>query len=189
MSDKQEQPDFNDRFADESMREFVRLYSAHTQHFYGYILCLVPNWSDAEDLLQDTASIMWSKFDQFIPGTDFGRWGCRIARLVVANHYRKQKVRQRQMIINSELLEAISQAAESDSFFREDYRIDALQKCLTKLGERDQKLVRWRYETGISIRTMAEQIDRSIDTVYKALGRIHSQLLGCIENRLAQEES
>ncbi len=188
MNENPSKPDFNANFANESMREFVRLYSAHTQHIYGYILCLVPNWSDAEDILQDTASIMWSKFDQFVPGTDFSRWGCRIARLVVANHYRKQKVR-RQTVINSELLEAISQAAQNDQFFGKDYRVDALQQCLGKLRDRDQKLIRWRYEAGTSVRAMAERIDRSIDTIYKALGRIHSQLLGCIEDRLAREES
>jgi RNA polymerase sigma-70 factor (ECF subfamily) len=188
MTDKPTQGDISDRKNDDSIRDFVRLYSSNSRRLYGYILCFVPNWSDAEDLLQDTASIMWTKFSEFTPGTDFIRWACRIARFVVANHYRKKKTRQRQLHLNTELWESIAQAAESSELLYRDDRIEALQRCLAKLREKDQKLIRWRYEAGSSIRNIAKAIGRSIDAVYKSLSRIHYQLLCCIEQKLRMEE-
>ncbi len=188
MTDEPQQGDITDRRGDDSVRDFVRLYSSNARRIYGYILCFVPNWSDAEDLLQDTASIMWTKFAEFTPGTDFTRWACRIARFTIANHYRKRKNQLSEIHLNTELMESIVQAAESiDLLYREDW-IDALQQCLVKLRERDQKLIRWRYEAGSSIRNIAKVIGRSIDAVYKSLSRIHYQLLCCIEQKLRMED-
>jgi RNA polymerase sigma-70 factor (ECF subfamily) len=171
------------------MREFVRLYSASSRRIYGYILCLVPNWSEAEDVLQDTASILWTKFPEFTPGTDFTRWACRIARFVVANHFRKANIRQRVLHLNPELLEAISQVAESSGLLYREHRIDALQRCLAKLQDRDRRLITSRYEAGSSIRDIAQAIGHSIDAVYKSLSRIHYQLLCCIERQLRMEDA
>jgi len=177
-----------DESKDFRMHEFVQLYSSHTRRLYAYILCLVPNWSDAEDILQDTASIMWSKFAEFTPGTDFLAWACRIARLVVANYYRKRKVRKREFYLNDALLESIARVARSSRIMYQDHRIDALQHCLGKLRDKDQTLIRWRYESGSSIQRIAEAIGRSIDAVYKSLSRIHYQLMVCIEHTLRTED-
>ena len=173
---------------DDSMREFVRLYSSSARRVYGYILCFVPNWSEAEDLLQDTASILWSKFAEFTPGTDFTRWAYRIARLVVANHYRKAALRNKTLHLPPELLESIAQVAESSDLLYQEDRIDALQRCLGKLKERDRRLIHTRYEAGASIRSIAGAIGRSIDAVYKSLSRIHYQLLQCIEQQIKAED-
>ncbi len=156
MNDEPKQSDSTGRINNDSVHDFVRLYSSNARRLYGYILCLVPNWSDAEDLLQDTASIMWSKFAEFTPGTDFTRWACRIARLVVADYYRKKKIRHRELRLNSELMESIAQVAQSSDLLCGDDWIDALQQCLAKLRERDHRLIRWRYEADSSIRNIAE---------------------------------
>ena len=165
-----------------------QLYKLYSKAMYNVCYRMMNNQAEAEDLLQDTASIMWTKFSEFTPGTDFTRWSCRIARFVIANHYRKKKNRHRQLHLNTELWESIAQAAESSDLLYRDDRIEALQQCLTRLRERDQKLIRWRYEAGSSIRNIAEAIGRSIDAVYKSLSRIHYQLLCCIEQKLRMEE-
>ena len=189
MTDDPGQMKNDRRTNDDSMHEFVRLYSSSSRRVYGYILCFVPNWSEAEDLLQDTASILWSKFGEFTPGTDFTAWACRIARLVVANHYRKMNVRQRAQYLNPDLLESIALVAESNDWLYREDRIDALQRCLARLQERDRRLIRSRYEEGSSIRAIAESIGRSVDAVYKSLSKIHYQLLCCIQQRLKTEDA
>ncbi|HRS72819.1 MAG TPA: hypothetical protein P5175_13345, partial [Anaerohalosphaeraceae bacterium] len=45
--------------------EFVSLLTAQQTRIYAYILSLVPNFSDADDILQDTTKIMWERFDDF----------------------------------------------------------------------------------------------------------------------------
>ena len=59
--------------------EFVRLYTANSRRVYAYILTLLPNRTDAEDVFQDVGTLLWEKFGEFTPGSQFGAWACRIA--------------------------------------------------------------------------------------------------------------
>jgi RNA polymerase sigma factor (sigma-70 family) len=59
--------------------EFVRLYALNSRRIYAYLLTLLPNWADAEDVFQDVSAVLWEKFSEFTPGTDFGAWAFRIA--------------------------------------------------------------------------------------------------------------
>ena len=54
--------------------------------------------------------------------------------------------------------------------------------------QQDQELVRLRYEMGATVDSVAAAVERSADAVYKALNRIHYQLLHCIRRKLAQQE-
>ena len=51
--------------------DFGRLFVQYQPRIYGYIRSLVADRSDAEDMLQETASVLWQKFDEFTPGTNF----------------------------------------------------------------------------------------------------------------------
>lgn len=166
-------------------QRFMRLFVANQNRVYGLILSLVPNWADADDIMQETSSVMWSKFDEFEPGTDFTAWALRIARYQVMAHLKtKRKQRAR---LSTETLEAIADRM-SDAAMELDDRTAALNECIAKLNDRDQKIMRMRYEQGGSTRTVAERIDRSVDAVYKALNRIHHSLLICIRRTMAKME-
>lgn len=165
---------------------FLRLYQANERRIYGFILALVPDWSEAEDLLQETTAVMWSKFDQFTVGTDFAAWAMCIARYQIMN-YRKKKRNQR-VLFSDEVLQAI-EGQVSTAASQLDVRRDALRDCLKKLPERDRELVHLRYEYDATTKSVAERVGRGIDAVYKALNRIHVQLLHCIRRTLAMERS
>jgi len=167
-------------------RTFLRLYRTNERRIYGFILSLVPDWSEADDLMQETTMVMWSKFDTFEIGTDFAAWAICIARYQIMN-YRKKKRNQR-VQFSDEVLEAIDGRVVSAAEEMDALR-DALRICLKKLSERDRQLIRLRYEPDASTKSVAERVGRRIDAVYKALNRIHVQLLYCIRHRLAMEES
>jgi DNA-directed RNA polymerase specialized sigma24 family protein len=46
---------------DESRRQFIRLMTKHERLVYGYILSLVPNWADADEILQETNIRLWEE--------------------------------------------------------------------------------------------------------------------------------
>lgn len=165
---------------------FLRLYQANERRIYGFILALVPDWSEAEDLLQETTTVMWTKFDQFTVGTDFAAWAMRIARYQIMN-YRKKKRNQR-VQFSDEVLQAID-GQVSAATMQLDVRRDALRDCLKKLPARDRELVHLRYEYDATTKSVAERVGRGLDAVYKALNRIHVQLLHCIRRTLAMERS
>ena len=57
--------------------------------------------------------------------------------------------------------------------------------CLEQLSPCAQNLVKLRYAEGVSGERLAEVVDRSLNTVYVALSRIHRSLGDCIKQRLA----
>ncbi len=167
-------------------REFLRLYQANERRIFGFILALVPQWSEAEDLLQETTMTMWSKFDKFESGTDFAAWALCIARYRVMNH--RKKKRNQRVQFSDEVLEALDERVRHTAS-ELDVRRDALSNCLRKLPERDRELIHLRYEYDATPKSVAQRLGGSVDAVYKALNRIHVQLLYCIRRTLAMERS
>lgn len=164
--------------------EFLRLLLENQRRVFAYILTLVPNRNDAEDILQDTSVVLWEKFDEFRPGTDFVAWGCRIAYLKVQNFYRKQG--RSKVTFNDEVLALVSHdATEAAPELNE--RHEHLRRCLEKLSERDRTLVMARYEAGGSPASAAEQASRPIKSVYQSLIRIRRALFDCVSNSISQE--
>ena len=62
-------------------RDFGRLLMEYRGRIYSFIRSLVVHRADAEDLLQETASVLWRKFDEFQPGSRFDHWAYHICRL------------------------------------------------------------------------------------------------------------
>lgn len=163
---------------------FMRLFLQSERRILGFILSLVPHLSDAEDLLQETCSIMWNKFEQFEPGTEFAAWGISIARYRVLTH--RRKAASGRVCFNEKLMHQIADAATKVSSHN-DARSAALQSCLAGLREKDRELIRQRYFAENSTKQIAEQLGRSLDSVYKSLNRVHDSLLWCIRRSLQTE--
>lgn len=141
-----------------------------------YIATFVPHWADGDDVLQATAAIIWRKLDDFEPGTHFIKWALRIAHFEILKYHKQRKSR---LQFSEETLEALAEPYRT--FVAEDDReSEALQQCLGKLTARDRELVRLRYAHDATVKAIAQRVGRSPRAVYKALNRIHSQLLDCV---------
>jgi RNA polymerase sigma-70 factor (ECF subfamily) len=163
---------------------FLQLFLAHERRIFAFLLALVPSWSDAEDLLQETSVVMWRKMGEFTPGTDFTAWALSIARYEVLK-YRKSQNRSR-VVFSDQTLEAL--ADQMATLVRgTDARRDALEDCLKKLIPRDRELIHLRYQPGATTQGVADHFGRSIQAVYKSLNRLHGQLLHCIRKSLTAE--
>jgi RNA polymerase sigma factor (sigma-70 family) len=68
-----------------------------------------------------------------------------------------------------------------------DARQDALSSCLDKLPEKARVLIELRYERGATPATVAARLSKSLESVYKALNRVHAMLASCIEQALVRE--
>ena len=65
--------------------------------------------------------------------------------------------------------------------------MQALRECIRKLNQRDYELIRMRYEEEIAVKTIAERVGRSIQSVYKRIAHIHDALVRCIRKTIAME--
>ena len=163
------------------MSRFVRLYSASQRNISAYTMSMLRNVSDADDVVQQTAALLWEKFDEFEPGTDFLAWAITFARFTVMSHMRNKRKRGR--VFSNELIEVLSDVAEKKAQ-KSDSRADALRKCLGLLKDSDRKLIEMRYEGGGSVKAIAIRTDININSLYKMLNRIHERLLHCISFRM-----
>lgn len=188
MPDEQAKQQLNeggDRSA-ETSREFVRLLTANQHRVYAFILTLVPDWSVAEDILQDTSEVMWVKYAQVRPVTDFTAWAIRIAHNKVLNYLTKKT--NTRVLFSSELLEEVAQRAEL-ACGQMDERLAALRQCVAKLSDFDRSLIRLRYENNQTIKQIAQEAGRPIHGMYKRMMRIHEALIRCIRYRMTMEAS
>jgi len=164
---------------------FLTAFLPHQQALFVYIYSLVPQRQDAADILQQTALVLWKKFDEFAPGTDFLAWASRIAYLEVL-HLRRSKARHAEILDDDVLREVAEAAPESRPFL--DATLAALQYCVDKLSASDADLLKRRYEHGQSGAEMADSLGRPSNSISKSLGRVRRILAECIRRRLAAEE-
>lgn len=166
--------------------EFMRLFLANERRIYGLIVSLVPNLTDADDLLQDVSAAMWNKFSEYKSGTDFAAWGLTFARYAALKHHQKIRAAGR-VTFSDTLLETLAQDAAAAAP-QASHRQEALRECLAKLPERTRALVELRYQPGATLRSAAEGAQLSVEAAYKALNRTHEALIECIQRVLASQE-
>lgn len=161
--------------------EFLQLLMSNQMRIYAFILSLVRNYEDADDILQDTANTMWQKYSDCQPVKDFVAWGMQIAYYKILDHRKRQKSHSH-IQFNSELFEKMVPLVQK-VHLASDHRIDKLKKCLQLLSEREFKLVDLRYYQNTKPRQIATLLGMSILNVYKSMSRVHGRLLECMQNR------
>ena len=178
-------PDSLDHGSDATKEEaFMSLFLQSERRILGFILTMIPYLVDAEDLLQETCTVMWRKFDEFEPGTDFSAWGIAIARYRVMNHFRTKQLRKASF--SEPMVLRIAEAA-TELLSQNDRRVEALQACLSRLRDKDRELIRLRYFSENSAKQVAQKMGRSVDSIYRSLNRVHDRLLLCIRHSLQKE--
>lgn len=163
---------------------FIRLLGQNHRSLHLYVMSLVPNRDDAEDVLQQTQLVLWREFAQFELGTNFTAWSCRVAfNQVLA--WRKRRQRDR-LVFTEAFLEAVSEEVAANAQWLED-RSQRLAGCISKLPPHHRELIRLRYSEGTAIEAIAAEVNRTVDAVYRMLSRIRQSLYECV-SRSAQQE-
>ncbi len=155
---------------------------------HAYILSLLPNWSDANDVLQETNLAMWRSSGEFVQGTNFVAWAYKIARYRVLASCRKQH-RERQ-IFGGELFALVADEAERRTLLdRDESPIVLLRECVRDLSPLQRELLERRYAENGSVRMTAESLGRSAAVVSVTLSRIRGKLLKCVRRKLLREKA
>lgn len=163
--------------------EFVRYLSRESSRIFGFILTLVVDRNDADDVFQETSVVLWRRFDEFELGSNFRAWACRIAQLQVMNFRRRHN---RCLVLSDDAIQALASNALA-VMDRDDRREIALTTCLEKLRPQDRQLIEQRYFRRHTTKEIADCQSRSIHSVYRALRRVHELLLRCVQQNLAAE--
>ena len=165
--------------------EFLGLFLKAEPRVYAYIRSQVPHRSDAEDILQETAATLWSKFDEFKPGTDFVAWAYQVARFKVQHHRDRQSRRRR--LFSQSFVDLV--AARSEEMTDQTSELQPmLAECMKRLSDADREVVERCYGSDATVAMIAEMLGRPVNTIKSVLKRARKALYNCIRVALAREE-
>ena len=165
--------------------EFLRFLGENERSLQAFVLALVANWADADDILQETRIRLWEQFEKYRPGSDFAAWARSIAYYLVLAH--RERVARNRQRFSPAFLEAV--AAE---FERTPQQIcdrqEALVNCLERLDRAKRALIEQYYSTRQTLQQLAEKLKRSYDATRKAIYRTQLALADCINASLHRKE-
>jgi RNA polymerase sigma-70 factor (ECF subfamily) len=165
--------------------EFLGLFLKAEPRVYAYIRSQVPHRADAEDILQETASTLWAKFDAFSPGSDFLAWAYQVARFKVRHHYDKQRRRKR--LFSQAFVELVANQTEQMSDQLGELQ-PKLAECMKRLPDADREVVDLCYGSDTTVATVAAELGRPVNTIRSVLKRARRALYECIQRAIGREE-
>lgn len=164
--------------------EFVQLLVSHEPRLRSFLRALLPDWSDVDEVLQETSLVAWQKFGRFERGTSFMAWIASIARFE-ALEYLRQRGRARRVFSPEVMALLADEAVARTEPFEHERR--ALERCLDKLADTQRELLLLSYRPGARFREVAAQAGRTVQGHYKTIQRLRVRLLECIQQELKEE--
>ncbi len=168
---------------DQAVREFVQRLTGCQPRLYAYIVTLVLDSHDADDVLQQANLVMWEKLDEFLDCENFDALACKVAYYQVLAKRRDAARQRRRLLFDDQLLERLAATADLKTDAIQAY-LPALRNCMAKLSESHRELLRKRYEPGGSVNSIAARSGQSANSVSASLYRIRKDLLACIRQEL-----
>lgn len=162
--------------------EFMRLFVANEPELRAFLRTLLPSWESVDDVLQEASVVMWKKLDQLEDEDGFLPWAKVIARFK-ALHARRSVARDR-LVLSEETVELLAEESIEADSAEVDLERKALNSCLGKLSQENRKLVLLPYRSPGALTNLAKRTDRSVNSLYKLLGRLREKLRLCVEREL-----
>lgn len=160
--------------------EFVSQITRCQRHLHAFILTLIWNPADADDVLQEANLVLWQKAAEFDPARPFLPWAMRICQLQ-AMAWLKTRARAKQRL-DGALLDTIAAEAMAEADELEPRR-RALSDCLQRLPEDHRDLIARRYQPEGSVNDLAAERGSTPNAVSEQLRRIRAALLTCVERK------
>src|SRR4051794_11871541 len=166
---------------------FIEQFLRSQDRIYAYVVTLLPNRSDAEEVFQQTSLALWKKWPEYDPTRDFLRWACGMAHLEACAFLRKRAGRESVALSEDVLLE-VGQARLDMHESLEARRL-ALLHCLDRLKRSSRELLERCYAGKHTVRQIAAELRLTPNALYMTLKRLRRTLFDCINRTLAAEGS
>lgn len=163
----------------DSTESFIRLIGQHERMLSAFVMTMLPNLNDSDDILQETKIALWQSFGSFKPGTDFGAWARQAAMYRILD-FRKRMAREKLRFgVSEECYIALAKQYEDNT----DSRAETLGKlagCLARLPDDQKKVIQMRYMEKLDIQQIADNCERTHSATYRLLSRIRLSLRKCM---------
>jgi len=162
---------------------FAKLWVGTQSTISGFVRSLVPDFQQAEEVLQRVAVTLVRKFDQYDQNRPFVAWAIGVAKYEVL-YYRRERATDRH-VFDDEVVERIAQGYQRFVSEADPFR-EALERCLERLDGRSRQVVELRYATGLASPDVARRLSLSPSAVRMLLSRVRHSLRDCIERQIRQ---
>lgn len=157
------------------LRERVRVTSA--------AVAITHDAHIADDIFQQVVLAALERRSAFREAEHVLAWVFKAARHRAIDYSRRKQLQS----LPTDVLDLI----ESEWFEDEvgSARLEALHRCMGKIGQPAKDLLRLRYHEGLTAVAIAGRTNRSSDAVYQSLSRLHRALRECVQSELIRLES
>ena len=164
--------------------EFLRLFTSvqpSLRRFVGYHF---PGGrqQEIEDVLQETALVLWRKFGLYDPEKSFTSWALGVAHFELRHSQRAQA--RTPLVLDEKTSELLARRTESPV---PEGRQDQLERCLSKLDTRAREALSLYYEKDLSTRQIAEMYRGTVNMVRILLFRARQAVARCMTAAARQE--
>ncbi|HEY5624438.1 MAG TPA: sigma-70 family RNA polymerase sigma factor [Gammaproteobacteria bacterium] len=164
---------------------FRRFYDQTSPAILAFLLRMLPDRFHAEDVLQDTMVVAWNKAREFDPELAGARtWITTIARRRALDVLRSG-TRQREIIKGGadDIRSVLSLDDDgSPSLPESSVTANRLAHCFGELSAESAACIRFAYLHGLTFSEIAEQIDRSLNSVKSWVRRGLAKLKACMQS-------
>jgi RNA polymerase sigma-70 factor (ECF subfamily) len=165
---------------------FVTQITRAQRQMHAFILSMVWNAMEADDVLQQTNLVLWEKSAEFDASRPFLPWAMQFAQWQALAWLKSRRRQQQRLVIDDDLAKLLADEAAADEPAFEARR-HALASCLQKLRPEQRELIALRYEPEASVNALAEAGGVSAKAISDRLRRIRHALLECIQKVIAEE--
>ncbi|QEG24865.1 sigma-70 family RNA polymerase sigma factor [Mariniblastus fucicola] len=173
--------------SDDTQENLIRdLVAQYQRQLLFFIFGIYPNHDAAEDILQETNKIIWTKRDEFQPGSNFLAWARTIAKFQTLSYLKTRNSKSWLHFDSNVVYELARKLEDRDSLI--EGRKTYLEQCMSLLAEKDQELVLRKYELQETNREISRETGRSEGGLKQAFLRIRRLLRVCVERKEAAAE-
>jgi RNA polymerase sigma-70 factor (ECF subfamily) len=146
----------------------------------GYVMAACRNAASADDIVQQTSTVLWERFSDYDESRPFNAWAVGIARLEVLKW--RQKLARSKEHPSPEALELLAETAVEHADEIAEQRAH-LGDCLGRLTDRSRHVLKLRYHEQRPSREIAEAEGGTVAAIDNLLTRARRALRECIERR------
>lgn len=171
---------------EQHLQKVQGLFLQYLPSLRAMVLGMIPDFSVADDVIQETFLVVTRKASTFTPGTSFPAWVRSIARLKCLEALRSRHTRFESL--SSEVWDSLWTDAQDHEPSPDD-RIQHLRLCLDRLAPQARRSIEYRYRNDHLPPQIASLMGTSVQSVNVTLSRARTFLRECVKRQMAQSSN
>jgi RNA polymerase sigma-70 factor (ECF subfamily) len=162
-----------------SERHFNELYGRYFQRIYSFVYTRMRNHADAEEVVQETFTVVFRSFESYRGTSSLLSWIYGIAKNTLNNSLRRKKTEEQRLdALQPEALHPPSLITDCNPEERLVLRryAQAISERLESVAEWQSEIFEMRHFENMSIREISDRTARSSDSVRSSLYRVKRAL-------------